>query len=224
MKKLLLATILLFTGCSYKSQTFKNTFEKQKEISRDNCQKPIAKLENNKIIIKQKCLVTYNGIRNEIYNKCEFSTGYYMVASIMAPIYGLISLPFNLLVKITGGDKDNKYIKNTFLALTFPVSAPFDRPNNCHEGISPYFLNSKKLYYKGKETIKFKDTVNIHPDKEIWIGNKNHQYPLKLNDDLTYYMPNRLIKYFCEDKDNCNLTLFTKDDKKLKRLTTINIK
>ncbi len=225
MKKLLLATILLFTGCSYKNHTFKNDFEKQKEVNRDNCQKTIAKLEDNKLIIKQKCLVTYDGIRSETYNTCEFSTGTYIGGSILFPIAGAIYLPFALIGTLVGMDGGSDMLKKSLILTTYPISAPFYRPDNCEKNnITAYEINKNKKFYKGKETLKFKDTVNIHPDKEIWIGNKNHQYPLKLNDDLTYYMPNRLIKYFCKDKENCNLTIFTKDDDELKKLTTINIK
>ena len=226
MKKLILATTLLFTGCSYKSQTFKNTFEKQKEIDRDDCQKPFANLKNNKITIKEKCLLTYEGIRSETYDECEFDTGNYIGGSIMGPIAGLFMFPIALLSTITGIDKKQDSIKLSLLLLTYPISAPFYRPSNCKgiEKLGTYKLNPTEQYYKGKETLKFQDIVNIHPDKEIWIGDEKHQYPLRLNDDLTYYMPDRLIKYFCEDKNNCDLIIYTKDDDKLKKLTTINLK
>ena len=218
MKKYILIATLLFTGCSYKTNIYKNTFEKQKEISRDNCQKPIAKLKKNKIIIKEKCLITYKGIRNKKYNECEFSIIKYIRNTILGPFAGVGLL-------LVSSSSQNPNINTLLISLglmIYPISAPFYRSNDCNSFFTSYKLN--KINKTDKETLKFKDTVNIHPDKEIWIGNKNHQYPLKLNSDLSYYMPNRLINYFCTNKNNCNLTIFTRDDDKLEKLTTINIK
>ena len=229
MKKYILIASLLFSGCSYKAQTFSNTFQKQKEVNRDNCQKPFAYLDDNDITIKQKCLLTYDGVRSETYDTCEFSTPAYIGKSLIAPIAGVISIPFVLIGTLFGAYDGADAIKGSLILITYPISGPFYRPDcknkkDMTTAFSAYDFNPAKQHYKGEETLKFKDTVKIFPDKEIWIGDKNHQYPLKLNDNLTYYMPNKLIDFFCKDKDSCNLTIYTKDDDKLQKLTTINIK
>jgi hypothetical protein len=71
----------------------------------------------------------------------------------------------------------------------------------------------------------FKDTVNIFPDKEIWIGDNKYKYPLQLNDDLSYHIPRDLVNYFCaQNYDDCNLTLYQRDDDTFTKFTTVNIK
>jgi len=221
-KTLTLMTILavLFSGCSYKNEVYSNTFEKEKEVDRDDCKQKEAIYHNynSTISIKENCLVTYDGNRTETYDQYEFNTPTYIGLSIIGPLVGIIYFPVSLLTF------DKKSIKRSFIMLTYPITGPFYRPKN-KDFISSYLLNKQKQTYKGEETLSFQDKVIIHPDSEMWIGNDKYKYPLKLNDDLTYSISPRLVNFFCANKDSCILNIYKRDDDEtLTKFTTVNMK
>lgn len=223
MKKYMLLTAvltLLFTGCSYKNKMYSNTFQKEVETDREECTQKEATYDSydSKIYIKENCKLTYDGVRTEKYDQYEFSFGAYIGRSILMPIGGAIMLPFSLVTF------DGEMIKNSFIMATYPVSGLFYKPKK-RDFVSSYKLNRKIQTYQEKETLVFQDKVNIHPEKEMWIGDEKNRYPLELNDDLSYSISTELVNFFCEKKDSCILNIYKRDDDEtLTKFSTINMK
>jgi hypothetical protein len=223
MKKVILIGIvlLLFDGCSYKNKIYKDDFQKKVETNRKNCTDKYAvyNADNSSVFLKEKCELTYDGFHTQIYDQYEFSTGNYIAGSILLPIIGVVGSPVMLMDSLLNTDLEP--IKTDFLMISYPISAPFYRLKGENE-YSAYIFNKKKRNYEAEELLVFKDTVNIFPDKEIWIGDNKHKYPLQLNDNLSYHIPRDLVHYFCaQNYDDCNLTLYQRDDDTFTKFTTV---
>jgi hypothetical protein len=222
MKKVILIGIvlLLFDGCSYKNKIYKDDFQKKVETNRKNCTDKYAvyNADNSSVFLKEKCELTYDGFHTQIYDQYEFSMNEYITNSVVAPLAGVIGFPIVLLNSLVNFDS-RLSIKEDLILITYPISGPFDRTKG---GMGPYVVNPKKQYYQEEESLMFKDTVNIFPDKEIWIGDNKYKYPLQLNDDLSYHIPRDLVHYFCaQNYDDCNLTLYQRDDDTFTKFTTV---
>jgi hypothetical protein len=224
MKKIFLISflILLFDGCSYKNKIYKDDFQKKVEINRENCTDRYAKYDayTSDISLKEKCELTYNGFHTQIYDQYELNKLEYITGSILLPY------PIGTYIFICAlASFNKKFIKESFGLVTYPFSPLYYYGDKKKDFLSPYDLNPKKQHYQAEESLMFKDTVNIFPDKEIWIGDNKHKYPLQLNDDLSYHIPRDLVNYFCaQNYDDCNLTLYQRDDDTFTKFTTVNIK